>query len=277
MKCISLRLSNFLSLRDKFGSEKWHFLARYFLGNRLFKLDNRFNFSRNNIPSSALPSNFYQKCLDKLIQLFNVNKALPDDLSCKCIYSLLLTLSRDAPRCAGFWNLVLCRPINWWATVWRKSRIKLIENKKNDLLWLILHRAIHVRYSLKSWGYIITDRCAICGRIENIEHCFLACPRVVRVWNSFSPLLSRLSDSTFVVSIPSVFYPLSDDPPPPLSSLSNYFIATILYWIWIARNSATFRNSVLRRPNTVFKSLCLIHHYFLATYALVPIFCKSKG
>ena len=58
LKCISLRLSNFLSLRDNFGSEKWHFLARYFLGNRLFRLDNRFNFSRNNIPSSALPSNF---------------------------------------------------------------------------------------------------------------------------------------------------------------------------------------------------------------------------
>jgi len=73
LKCISLRLSGFLSLRDNFGSEKWHFLARYFLGNRLFRLDNRFNFSRNNIPSSALPSNFYQKYLDKLSQLFNVN------------------------------------------------------------------------------------------------------------------------------------------------------------------------------------------------------------
>ena len=36
VKCTSLRLSNFLSLRDHFGSEKWHFLARYFLGRRLF-------------------------------------------------------------------------------------------------------------------------------------------------------------------------------------------------------------------------------------------------
>ena len=101
---------------------------------------------------------------------------------------------------------VLSRPINWWATVWRKSRLKFNENKKNELLRLILHRAVRVQYSLKSWGYIRTDRCAISGRIENIEHCFLACPRVVRVWNYFSALLSCLSDSTFVVSIPSVFY-----------------------------------------------------------------------
>ena len=137
---------------------------------------------------------------------------------------------------------VLSRPINRWARVWRKSRLKFNENKKNDLLRLILHRAVRVQYSLKSWGYIRTDRCAICGRIENIEHCFLACPRVVRVWNYFSALLSCLSDSTFVVSIPSVFYPMSDDQLSLLSSLFNYFVATILYWVWLARNSATFRN-----------------------------------
>ena len=138
LKCVFLRLSTFLILRDNFGSEKRHFLARYFLGNRLFRLDNRFNFSRNNIPSSALPSNFYQKCLDKLILLFNANKALTDNLSCKCIYTILLTLPRDAPRCVGFWDSVLCRPIDRWATVCCKSHLKLSENKKNDLLWLMV-------------------------------------------------------------------------------------------------------------------------------------------
>ena len=186
--------------------------------------------------------------LDKLKTVLNlwssrelsfIGRSMILNLSCKCIYALFLTLPRDAPRCVGFWDSALCRPINRWATVWRKSRLKLNENKKNDLLWLILHRAVRVRYSL-----IRTDRCAICGRIENIEHCFLACPRVVRVWNYFSPLLSRLSDSTFVVSIPSVFHPLSDDQVSPLFSLFTYFLATILYWIWLARNSATFRNSI---------------------------------
>ena len=44
VKCASLRLSNFLSLRDEFGSCKWHYLARYFLGNRLAVLDPLFFF-----------------------------------------------------------------------------------------------------------------------------------------------------------------------------------------------------------------------------------------
>ena len=197
---------------------------------RVSRIDTRFNQSSNKIPSSSVPSRFYQKCLNKLIHLFNVHKCLPDGFCCKYIYSLLLSLPRDAPRGAGFWNSALCRPINRWATVWLKSLLKLNENKKNDILWLILHRAVRIRYSLKSWAYIDNDRCAICGRIENIEHCFLACPRVVRVCNHFPPLLSRLSNSTFVVSIPSVFYPLSDDQPPPLSSLLK---ATMLYWIWL--------------------------------------------
>lgn len=40
-KCVSLCLSNFLSLRDDFGLEKWHYLARYFLSNRLAKFDKK--------------------------------------------------------------------------------------------------------------------------------------------------------------------------------------------------------------------------------------------
>ena len=57
-KCAALRLSNFSSLRDNFGSQKWHFLARYSLGNCLQKLDMRFSFISNLIPVSSEPSRF---------------------------------------------------------------------------------------------------------------------------------------------------------------------------------------------------------------------------
>ena len=241
-KCVSLRLSCFASLRDDFGSEKWHFLARYFLGNRLVKFDKRFSFMSNNIPSSSLPSRFYKKCLDKLAFLFSKLGSLPDDFSCKNFYMLLLALPSAIPRCAGFWGSVVGRPINRWASVWRKSRLKLNENKKNDLLWLILHRAVRVRYSLKSWGYIDNDKCTVCDRVESIEHCFLECSRAARVWSHFSPLLSRLSGSPFTVCVSDIFFPLSDPQPP---SLRCYLIVTVLYWIWHTRNIATFRNSSL--------------------------------
>lgn len=89
VKCASLRLFNFLSLRDDFDTCKWHYLARYFLGNRLNALDNRFSFTSNTYPSADLPSSFHSKCLVSLWFLFSKHKALPHDLSCKSLYLLL--------------------------------------------------------------------------------------------------------------------------------------------------------------------------------------------
>ena len=244
-KCASLRLSNFQGLRDDFGSAKWHFLARYFLGNRLTILDNRFCFSTNLCPSASEPTPYYRKCLDLFCNLHAKIGSLPDDLSCKHLYDLLLDLPNAAPRCAGFWGSVVGCPINRWASVWRKSRLKLIENKKNDLLWLLIHRAIRVRYALRCWGYIDNEKCAVCNQRETIEHCFFECPRVVKTWEHFSPLICELLDSPFVASSTSVFYPLSEAQSSAGDSLSCYLIATILFWVWHVRNRATFHNSVL--------------------------------
>ena len=109
----------------------------------------------------------------------------------------------------------------------------------------VVHWAIRVRYALKVWGYIRNDRCAVCNHVETIEHCFLECPRVVKLWEHFSPLLSILLDSPFSVSCRSVFYLFSSAQSSTGTSLSNYLIATIIYWCWFARNRTTFRNSLL--------------------------------
>lgn len=154
-----------------------------------------------------MPSLFYKRCLDKLAVLFSKLGSLPDNLSWKNIYSLLLVLPSLVPKSAGFWGSVVGRPINQWASAWRKSHFKLCENKKNDILWLILHRAVRVRYSLKSWGYINNDKCAVCDRVETIEHCFLECRRVVRVWSHFSLFISSLAGSPFSVSVSDIFSP----------------------------------------------------------------------
>ena len=135
--------------------------------------------------------------------------------------------------------------------MWRKSRLKLIENKKNDLIWLLVHRAIRVRYALMTWGYINSHKCAICNRSETIEHCFLKCPRIVKVWDHFSPLISTFLESPFSVSPKSVYYPFSFIESSTGACLSRYLIATILYWCWFARNRATFHNSNLNHDKII--------------------------
>ena len=109
------------------------------------------------------------------------------------MYGLLVDLPRTSPRFSGFWAASLKRPINWWTAVWRKSRLKLIENKKTYLLWLIIHRAIKVRYALKTWGYKVkSDKCALCSQVERALFSFLPWrARCVEVFYalSVSPLL----------------------------------------------------------------------------------------
>ncbi len=86
---------------------------------------------------------------------------------------------------------------------WFQSTVKnevLIENKKNDLIMLLIQRAVGVHFALMSWGYISSDKCALCNRSETIEHCFLECPRIVKVWDHFSPLISTFLGSPFSVS-----------------------------------------------------------------------------
>ena len=133
--------------------------------------------------------------------------------------------------------------------MWRKSRLKLIESYKSDLIWLFLHRVVRVRDSLKTWGYINNDKCALCGRVETIEHCLLTCPRATRVWLLFEPMITNLTDVPFLPSALSVLYPLNLHPSTTGFRLARYLILTILYWIWAARNLATFGNRVLSSLN----------------------------
>lgn len=101
-KCDSLRISSFQSLRDEFSTAKWHFLACYFLGNRLASLYSRFCSPRISCPSSSEPSTYYHICLNVFTRLYTKFGSLPDDLSCKHVHDLLLVLPGVAPRCAGF-------------------------------------------------------------------------------------------------------------------------------------------------------------------------------
>ena len=103
----------------------------------------------------------------------------------------------------------------------------------------LLHRVA------KNWGYIDSGKCASCSRVETAKHCFIECPRIVRVWDFFAPFLSRILGSPFSLSFSSVLFPLSMSQYSPRLLLSRYLIASILYHIWQARNSATFRNSHL--------------------------------
>ena len=80
-KCSSLRLSGLSGYREGFGTCKWHFLVRYFFGDRFSNLDHSFDFSSRSIPLSSEPSAFYRNCLSLLSSLHSKLGSLPADFS----------------------------------------------------------------------------------------------------------------------------------------------------------------------------------------------------
>ena len=86
-----------------------------------------------------------------------------------------------------------------------------------------------------------------------VEICWLV-PPVYLIPRTLAYMYSQGAKGTLVVPLwkSAVFWPL----------LTNIYCSFI---------------QDLRWPNTVFKCLCLIHHYFQTIYALAPVFCKSQG
>ena len=94
----------------------------------------------------------------------------------------------------------------------------------------------------KNWGYIDSNKCESCSRKETIDHCFLNCVRVKRVWSFFSPVLSSLLGKVFLPSCTRVFFFRWAPVTPKNGQLIPFLIKTILYGIWKFRNKATFHN-----------------------------------
>ena len=153
---------------------------------------------------------------------------------------------------------------------WSLVRDGFCENFKNDLLWLIILRAIKVRDSMKNWGYINSDRCASCPRKESIDHCFLNCARVKAVWSHFSPVLSSLLGVTFSPNCLFVFFFQWPRVDVNKARLARFVIKTVLYGIWTFRNKSTFHNgnedsrAIIRYIKTDIRKRISLDHFRLS-------------
>ena len=224
-------------------NSKAFYLTKYFIGSQLAKLRPAWSHLRDNSGPSALrPTPFYTFCLQSITSLvhrINVNSNFT--YSAKNCYAQLLKETVSAPQIPGYWNNFIGRDFSsrhHWASV----RDHLTENFKNDIAWLLTLKGTKVRDSLKSWGYIATDTCAFCNRKETIDHCFLNCPRVKRVWLTFSPALSAILGVPFAANVKTVFFYLWIPGKHIWNQRALFIIKTILYGIWFFRNKTTFHN-----------------------------------
>ncbi len=224
---------------------KSFFLAKYFLGSRLPAFRSEWSSLRDNSsPSAQDLTPFYSDCvstLSKLRDILSHRDWLDLVFTSKQCYLVLLKEKSASPMLHRYWIsfLTIGFDLN---KHWKFVRDGFCENFKNDLLWLIVLRAVKVRDSMKNWGYINSDKCAICSRKETIDHCFLNCSRVKAVWSHFAPVFSSLLGINFSANCLSVFFFQWPRINPKNARLARFLVKTILYSIWKFRNKATFHN-----------------------------------
>ena len=281
VKCLALQVAGMAFTLDS-PHDSSFYLCKYFVGRRLSSLRPQWNCLRDNFaPSACSPSPFYARCLETLLSVGSC------DLTSKRLYLKLLSLNSSPPILHRVWTQV-CGSSFSLNDHWSLVRDSFTENPKNDLLWLIALRGVKVRDSLANWGYINSAFCASCPRRETIDHCFLHCPRVKRVWSRFSPVLDRVLGFRLTLNVPFVFFFIW----PPLvtkrARIARHIIKTILYGVWVFRNKATFYNgtedhrAIIRFVSGDLRSRIKLDHFRLSDSRFsslwsLPGFCTVEN
>ena len=234
-KCEALRVSSLVAtLNDP--DDKSFFLCKYFAGWHLARfLPQWLPLRDNSSPHSFSPTSFYSSCIS-ILSCLDLT-FIP--LTTKAIYNAL-NKNSSPPSLHRAWVPFL-GPGFSLRDHWAKVRDSLCDNRVNDLFWLITLRGTKVRDSLCRWGYIRSSQCAVCGRRETIDHCFLNCPRAKRVWAHFCPLLSAVTGSRFLVNLLTIFF-FAFQCDAKKSLIACFIIKNIAYSIWTFRNKSTFYN-----------------------------------
>ena len=159
----------------------------------------------------------------------------------KVLYKKLLSVESSPPILHRQWSQVIGPGFSLDGH-WSLVRDPFTENFKNDVIWLIILRGVKVRDSLFNWGVISSSQCTSCPRRETVDHCFLNCGRVKRVWSHFAPTLSLVLGSQFAISLLTVFFFRWPSVSAKRARIARHLVKSILYGIWIFRNRATFQN-----------------------------------
>ena len=151
-KSDSFKLASLIcNLEDR--ESKSFFLTKYFLGSRLASCRPEWHsLCNNSTPSTQNLTPYYEKCFSVLTTLRGIisRQEWQDFVfSSKRCYSALLRENSASPVLHRSWSSFL--PIDFDLDLfWDYVRDGFSENYKNDILWLIVLRAVKVRDSLKN-------------------------------------------------------------------------------------------------------------------------------
>ena len=224
--------------RDFFddNNSDWKFFFSYNIGKQIGQLVNYQPLVSNSYPNSCQPSFFYKHLLslirDNIAILSNHNIST---FTVKFLYKLLFNPPATTSPGVERWSNIY--PTISWKTLWNFVFDDFTENRKNELQWFILHRAVKTAQKLAEWKYLISPNCSVCGRPETITHLFLNCNRSKSVWAWAMNILSSLTKVSSDLRIIAFFLPFEK---PKRRNILAWFVKSVNYAVWKFRNISHF-------------------------------------
>ena len=133
--------------------------------------------------------------------------------------------------------------------IWPFIFDRFCEHRKNELQWLIMHRAVKTAVKLYDRPVTGSPLCSFYGVDETLEHLFLFCHRSRKVWFWACNILNRYWKRIFDIHQVVFFLPF----PPCKYNISSWFVKTVNYYIWIHRNLSIFENDHKSAHETITK------------------------
>ena len=249
-RAVAIKTKYVKQITDPLYKVKWVYLARYYTGFQLAPLDESWKFLRSNLlpkPDSDIYPMHYQDMI-----LFTKTLTIKDTKWISSyLYEKIVTQNIHEPVATQDWSRIRPRPYDWPA-LWQLLHFSYSSAKKQQLMYKVLHRALPIKNIMAHWhGRGNTDtRCNFCkdagkSATETFIHLFYDCEQAYDLWTRAKPALSALLNTSTTHCYNLTFGIFRTPATRPVKKLVITLIQSILYYIWLARNSHTMDNTAI--------------------------------
>ena len=158
------------------------------------------------------------------------------------MYQALQAQKQIRPKAEDQWRAVLLQSPKWSA-VWETCHKGLNTGQENEVCYLTAHRVVKTSAYLKFKCGMksVSEFCVRCGQIEDLEHLFIECETVGRVWKEFTPILRQIvPGEVFTDKKILLLRDFQHKHPKRATLLATYLMKMILHKIWRARCISLF-------------------------------------
>ena len=111
---------------------------------------------------------------------------------CSMYYKMLIRnyLTRGNMESVYSKEFVFPNTVKLWENIYKQKTVNIYHPKLREFNYKLLHNIIPSGKQLYKWKKINSDKCKVCGKIEDTKHMLYECPRVNEIWNCISQVLN---------------------------------------------------------------------------------------